>query len=104
MPLLAIEFGDDTEGAGMGLTMVGILLDKSGIDKHAFSLYSSSKYRETIAKLEIPLSGSYISKRRVFDLECERTGKSPDQLRPDFHYSYRDFRNSPYSGYSPLRQ
>ncbi|MGL4368380.1 MAG: hypothetical protein ACRCUT_01715, partial [Spirochaetota bacterium] len=85
------EYGDQTEDAGLGITMVGILLDQSGIDKHAFTLYSSTKYNETIAKLEIPLIDDYISKRQMFDIECREMAVSPEQLRKEFHYTYRDF-------------
>jgi len=86
-----MEYGENTEGAGMGLTLVGILLDQSGIDKHAFTLYSSKKYHETIAKLEIPLVDDYITKRHKFDMETDEQGIAPDELRKEFHYTYRDF-------------
>ncbi|MCB1193461.1 MAG: hypothetical protein KDK90_23680, partial [Leptospiraceae bacterium] len=76
-----MEYGDDTEGAGMGLTMVGILLDQSGIDKRSFSLYSSKKYNETVAKLEIPLDKEYIPKRKLFDIVLEGESLMPDELR-----------------------
>ncbi|HEY1406657.1 MAG TPA: hypothetical protein VF857_08620 [Spirochaetota bacterium] len=88
-----MEYGENAEGAGMGITMVGILLDQSGIDKHGFTLYSSPKYHETIAKLEIPLVDYYLPKRKKFDMEVEDTGMPPDELRKEFHYTYRDFRN-----------
>ena len=70
-----MEYGDSTEGAGMGITMVGILLDQSGISKHSFSLYSSDKYQETVAKIEIPLHDDYISKREMFQRELKEKGK-----------------------------
>lgn len=86
-----MEYGDDTEGAGMGLTMVGILLDQSGIDKRSFSLYSSNKYNETVAKLEIPLDKEYIPKRKVFDIVLEGESLMPDELRDSFNYNYKNF-------------
>ena len=86
-----MEYGDNTEGAGLGITMVGILLDQSGIDKHAFTLYSSMKYNETVAKLEIPLVDDYISKRHKFDMELNETGRTNSELRQEFHYTYKDF-------------
>ncbi|MCB1193460.1 MAG: hypothetical protein H7A23_12360 [Leptospiraceae bacterium] len=86
-----MEFGDDTEGAGMGITMVGLMLDESGIDRHGFSLYSSEKYNETVAKLEIPLSEEYISKRKVFDMELKSLDASPEELRKAFKYNYKHF-------------
>ncbi len=86
-----MEHGDSTEGAGMGLTMVGILLDQSGINKHCFSLYSSEKYKETAAKIEIPLSSNYISKRDMFDRELKEKNISPEELRKSFSYNYKTF-------------
>lgn len=86
-----MEFGDDTEGAGMGITMVGLMLDESGFDRHAFSLYSSEKYNETVAKLEIPLSDEYISKRKVFEMELKSSDISADELRQSFKYNYKHF-------------
>lgn len=86
-----MEHGDSTEGAGMGITMVGILLDQSGISKHSFSLYSSDKYNETVAKIEIPLNPSYISKREMFDLELKKKGVAPEELRKVFSYNYKHF-------------
>jgi hypothetical protein len=86
-----MEYGDNTEGAGMGITMVGILLDQSGIDKHNFSLYSSKKYQETAAKLEIPLSPNYKSKRAIFEMEKQRRGISEEELRSSFDYNYKHF-------------
>ena len=86
-----MEYGDSTEGAGMGLTMVGILLDQSGINKHSFSLYSSEKYNETVAKIEIPLSPSYIPKREVFEMEMKKKGITAEELRKVFSYNYKHF-------------
>jgi len=86
-----MEHGDSTEGAGMGLTMVGILLDQSGINKHSFSLYSSDKYKETAAKIEIPLSSNYISKRDMFDRELKEKNISAEELRKSFTYNYKTF-------------
>ena len=86
-----MEYGEHAEGAGLGITMVGILLDQSGIDKHSFTLYSSEKYNETIAKLEIPLVDDYISKRTKFNNELAETSSTMEQLRKKFHYTYKDF-------------
>lgn len=77
------EHGDDTEGAGLGLTMVGILLEQSGIDKHSFVVYSN-RFNETAAKLEIPLRDDYVPKRTVFEQELDRTDLSPDELREKY--------------------
>jgi hypothetical protein len=79
------EHGDDTEGAGLGITMVGIMLDSTAVDKHALTLYSN-EFNETAAKLEIPLSASYIPKRKRFDIELEALGGEAfrDRLRGEF--------------------
>lgn len=79
-----LEHGDDTEGAGMGLTLVGILLNQSGIDKHQFTLYSSPHYNETTARLEIPLSQEYTSRRERFEKERESSGLSREEFRKHF--------------------
>ena len=78
-----MEYGDNTEGAGLGLAMVGILLDESGIDKHAFTLFSN-KYNETAAKLEIPLSESYVPRRVRFQEQWEASGLPLEEFRRDF--------------------
>ncbi len=74
------EYGDDTEGAGLGLAMVGILLDETGIDRHAFTLYSTD-FNETAARLELPLSDSYVSKRELFEKQRKEAGVSADEFR-----------------------
>jgi len=79
-----LEHGDESEGAGLGLTMVGILLDQSGIDKHSFTLYSNNKYNETAARLEIPLSEQYLPRRRQFEEELARSQVPPEELRAVF--------------------
>lgn len=50
-----MEHGDNTEGAGMGITMVEILLSQSGFDRRLFSIFSSERKKETIARVEVPL-------------------------------------------------
>lgn len=78
------EYGDETEGAGLGLAMVGILLDNLKINKHAFTLYSTA-FNETAAKLEIALSDDYVSKRELFEQEREKAGMSSDEFRKIFN-------------------
>lgn len=58
-----LEHADSSEGAGMGITMVEILLAQSGLDRHLFTIYSSQMKKETVAKLEIPIHPDYIPKR-----------------------------------------
>ncbi|TGL56353.1 hypothetical protein EHQ58_17140 [Leptospira ognonensis] len=57
-----MEHGDNTEGAGMGITMVEILLSQSGFDRRLFSIYSSEKRNETIARVEVPLKQISVAK------------------------------------------
>ncbi|WCL49317.1 hypothetical protein [Leptospira sp. GIMC2001] len=47
--------GDNTEGAGMGITMVEILLSQSGYDRKNFIIFSSNRANLTLAKMEVPL-------------------------------------------------
>lgn len=80
-----LEHGDETEGAGMGMALVGILLDQMGIDRHLFSIYSTDRYNETIARLEIPLSESYESRRARFEREFTASGEvDRDSFRAGF--------------------
>ncbi|MCB1315018.1 MAG: hypothetical protein KDK27_03645 [Leptospiraceae bacterium] len=76
-----LEHGDDTEGAGMGITLVGILLTQSGINKRNFAVYSSHADHETVARLEIPLARDYETSRDRFAREVEERGISPDEYR-----------------------
>lgn len=78
-----MHYGDDTEGTGLGLTMVGILLDESNIDKHNFTL-STNVFNETAAKLEIPLRDDYISKRQVFENQWKESGLGLGEFREKF--------------------
>lgn len=80
-----LEYSDNTEGAGLGITMVGILLDETGIDKHSYSLYSNEEYQETQAKLEIPLIKSYVPKRKRFELEFKTSNLSKEEFRKSFN-------------------
>ncbi|MCC5814022.1 MAG: hypothetical protein JJT78_04640 [Leptospira sp.] len=86
-----MEFGDESEGAGLGLTMVGIMLDESGANKHAFSLYSNHEFNETVAKIEIPLKPGYKPKREVFEEEWKKSGLPIEEFRKKFSYNYKEF-------------
>ena len=81
---------DETEGAGMGLSLVGILLHQSGIDKHQFSIYSSKRYKETIARLEIPLVTNYEPRRARFQRELEESGLPAADFRLVFQRDQAD--------------
>ncbi len=80
-----LAHGDESEGAGLGITMVGILLDETGIDRHSFTLHVKPGYSETAAKLEIPLSSAYVPKRVRFERELAASGLSREEFREQFH-------------------
>ncbi len=62
-----MEHSDNTEGAGMGITLIEILLAQSGFDRHQFTIYSSKQKKETVAKVEIPVQPDYIPPRHGFN-------------------------------------
>ncbi|ASV12504.1 hypothetical protein B2G51_13395 [Leptospira santarosai] len=64
-----MKFGDSTEGAGLGITMVEILVAQSGFDRHLFTIYSKKGVSQTVAKVEIPLKKDYIPRRVRFARE-----------------------------------
>jgi hypothetical protein len=74
-----MKFGDNTEGAGMGIAMVEILLEQAGVDRHNFTLYSTTG--KTIARLILPLDESFVSPRQQFLNIQREEGLSAEQLR-----------------------
>lgn len=58
-----MKFADETEGAGIGLALVVVLLKESGIDPSHFRVFIKEKY--TTARLEIPFSERFIPTRAV---------------------------------------
>lgn len=66
-----MEHGDNTEGAGMGITMVEILLSQSGFDRRLFSIYSSERKKETVAKVEVPLESIQVNEKSTEQLFVE---------------------------------
>lgn len=58
-----MECGDDTEGTGLGISMIVLLLKGCGIDPHAFTI--SSKDSTTVAKIEVPLHPGYVISRNM---------------------------------------
>ncbi|EMY79537.1 hypothetical protein LEP1GSC060_2549 [Leptospira weilii serovar Ranarum str. ICFT] len=64
-----MKFGDSTEGAGLGITMVEILVAQSGFDRHLFTIYSKKGVSQTVARVEIPLKEDYIPRRLKFARE-----------------------------------
>ena len=66
-----MEHSDNTEGAGMGITMIEILLAQSGFDRRLFTIYTSEENKETVAKVEIPIDPEYIPPRHGFNSGIE---------------------------------
>ncbi|MBN2736427.1 MAG: hypothetical protein JXR70_05555 [Spirochaetales bacterium] len=61
-----MENADDTEGSGMGLALIIILLKGEGLDPNLFRI--AVKNNLTTARIEIPISDDYRSERdRKFD-------------------------------------
>lgn len=56
---------DNAEGAGMGITLIMMLLKSEGIDPHLFTIVSDFK-NKTEAKLEFPFQDSHLSSREKF--------------------------------------
>lgn len=63
-----MEGGDGSEGAGMGIVLVTMMLKAQGIDPHLFTIRSNQRDL-TVAKVEIPLHESYSTSRERFDGE-----------------------------------
>lgn len=58
-----MEGGDSSEGAGMGIVLVTMMLKAQEIDPHLFTIRSD--YREkTLARVEFPLSPDYQPNRQ----------------------------------------
>ena len=60
-----MDFPDDTEGAGLGMTMVTVMLRQNDIDPHCFTIYTDGSH--TIARLEAPMTDSYVPRRKRFE-------------------------------------
>jgi hypothetical protein len=56
-----LDHSDETEGAGMGLALVVILLKGEGIDPQLFRVKSTD--HDTIARIEIPMGRNFKSIR-----------------------------------------
>jgi hypothetical protein len=64
-----MEGGDSSEGAGMGIVLVTMMLKAQQIDPHLFTIRSD--YREkTLARVEFPLSPDYQPSRQRFITEA----------------------------------
>jgi hypothetical protein len=61
---------DNTEGAGLGIALIMILMKNEGIDPNLFRIVTTNTY--TIARVEIPFTTKYVSIRSVENLEREK--------------------------------
>ena len=59
----SLHYGDDTEGRGLGLAMIVLLMRDLGFDPGYFRVYQNGE--KTIARLEFPLSADYRPLRKV---------------------------------------
>ena len=59
-----LDYADDTEGAGLGMTMITVMLKQENIDPHCFTVFDDGD--QTVARLEIPLSDNYVPRRFRF--------------------------------------
>jgi hypothetical protein len=59
-----LDYADDTEGAGLGMTMITVMLKKENIDPHCFTVFDDGD--QTVARLEIPLTERYVPRRFRF--------------------------------------
>ncbi|MEM7183060.1 MAG: hypothetical protein AAF518_19275, partial [Spirochaetota bacterium] len=50
-----MSHADNTEGTGMGITLIVILLSQSGYNRDLFTIQSSRQSENTIAQLVLPL-------------------------------------------------
>lgn len=57
-----MDNADNTEGAGLGLALILIMLRGEGIDPNYFRIIIKDGF--TIARLEIPLTDKFVSKRK----------------------------------------
>ncbi|PJZ71316.1 hypothetical protein CH373_02085 [Leptospira perolatii] len=71
-----MKYGDTTEGAGMGITMVEILVAQSGFDRHLFTIFSRRDENRTVARVEIPLNESYVPRRQRYKKWLEEKSRS----------------------------
>lgn len=76
-----MTYGDSTEGAGMGIAMVQILLRQANMDIHNFTIFSDTGKNRTTARILMPLTAEYQTPRVRFALACERQGISPEEMR-----------------------
>lgn len=61
---------DNTEGAGLGIALIMILMKNEGIDPNLFRIITHPQY--TIARVEIPFNENYVSIRTIENQEREK--------------------------------
>ncbi|MCZ8156777.1 MAG: hypothetical protein O9264_11690 [Leptospira sp.] len=81
LPQFFLQHSDETEGAGLGITLVGILMSQYGIDRRLLTIYSEPNTGYTIARLELPFIKTYLSKRQVFEETLQRENLTREDLR-----------------------
>jgi hypothetical protein len=76
-----MDHGDNTEGAGMGITLVEIMLAQSGYDRHLFTIYNDKHKNETTARLEVPLQTDFTPMRHRFQEKLDQGLSREEVLR-----------------------
>lgn len=78
-----MTYGDSTEGAGMGIAMVQILIRQAGFDAHNFTIFSDNVKNRTSARIVVPLHPAYKTPRQRFEEEQKTRGVSAADLRKE---------------------
>jgi len=63
----SVQYGDETEGSGLGLAMIVFLIRTLGFKPELFRIYN--QVDRTMARLEFPLNASYVSLRERYERE-----------------------------------
>ncbi|MBE7437891.1 MAG: hypothetical protein HS115_05480 [Spirochaetales bacterium] len=63
----SVQYGDETEGSGLGLAMIVFLIRTLGFKPELFRIYN--QVDRTMARLEFPLNASYVSLREQYERE-----------------------------------
>ncbi|MCB1306998.1 MAG: hypothetical protein KDK30_02405 [Leptospiraceae bacterium] len=70
----SVEYGDETEGRGLGLAMIVLLIRDMGFDPEHFRVYHTDG--KTTARIEFPLSANYIPLRERYEREMEMKSRN----------------------------
>ncbi|RME88163.1 MAG: hypothetical protein D6767_10610 [Candidatus Hydrogenedentota bacterium] len=60
-----LDGGDHEEGAGMGIVLITMLLKAQNLDPHLFTIHSDY-VSKTIARVELPITDEYVSRRHRY--------------------------------------